>query len=110
MSVYYASKSYLKCFSEGIAEELRTAGVTTTVLCPGPVRTEFQERAENTDTPLGSGQMQDVEMVASKGYEGLQNDELVVVTGWKYRLLTRLSNVLPNRFTRLAARNLNTPE
>lgn len=110
MSVYYASKAYMKSFSEGIAEELRPEGVDVTVLCPGPVDTEFQARADNENTPLGSGEMQDVEMVARAGYEGLQDGETVVVTGWKYRLLTRLSNVLPNRFTRKSAKDLNTPE
>lgn len=110
MAIYYASKAYMKNFSEGIAEELRPEGVTVTVLCPGPVETEFQARAENEDTPLGSGSMQDVEMVARAGYDGLQAGDTVVVTGWKYKLLTRLSNVLPNRFTRQSAKNLNTPD
>ena len=110
MAIYYASKAYVKSFSEAIAEELRPAGVDVTVLCPGPVRTEFQERAGNEDTPLGSGEMQDAGAVAAAGYEGLQDGETVVVTGWKYRLLTRVSNVLPNSLTRRSAKDLNTPE
>lgn len=110
MAIYYASKAYMKNFSEGIAEELRPEGVDVTVLCPGPVETEFQSRAGNEDTPLGSGEMQSAEMVANAGYEGLQNGETVVVTGWKYRLLTKLSNVLPNRLTRKQAKELNTTE
>jgi short-subunit dehydrogenase len=110
MAIYYASKAYMKNFSEGIAEELRPEGVDVTVLCPGPVDTEFQERADNEDTPLGSGEMQDVETVARAGYEGLQDGDTVVVTGWKYRLLTKVSNVLPNRLTRKSARDLNTAE
>jgi len=110
MAIYYASKAYMKNFSEGIAEELRPEGVDVTVLCPGPVDTEFQERADNEDTPIGSGDMQDVEMVARAGYDGLQDGDTVVVTGWKYELLTRISNVLPNRFTSKSAKDLNTPD
>lgn len=110
MAIYYASKAYVKSFSEGIAEELRPEGVDVTVLCPGPVDTEFQERADNEDTPLGSGEMQDVEPVAEAGYDGLQSGETVVVTGWKYRLLTKFSNVLPNSLTRQSAKDLNTPD
>lgn len=109
MAIYYASKAYVKNFSEGIAEELRPEGVDVTVLCPGPVDTEFQARADNEDTPLGSGDMQPVEMVAEAGYEGLQKGETVVVTGWKYRLLTKVSNVLPNSLTSRSAKDLNTP-
>lgn len=110
MATYYASKAYLKRFSEAVGAELRPEGVTVTALCPGPVETEFQERAGNEDTPLGSGEMQDVEAVAGAGYEGLQAGEDVVVVGWTYRLLTRISNVLPNAFTRRQAADLNTPE
>lgn len=110
MAIYYASKAYLKSFSEAVAEELRPEGVTVTALCPGPVETEFQERAGNADTPLGSGEMQDVEAVAAAGYEGFQAGDEVVVTGWRYELLTKLSNVLPNSYTRKQARDLNTTD
>ena len=110
MSVYYASKAYVKSFSEGIAAELRGEGVDVTALCPGPVDTEFQTRAGNEDTPLGSGEMQDARAVARAGYEGLQAGETIVVTGLRYRLLTRLSNVLPNRLTRRLTAWLNTPD
>lgn len=110
MSIYYASKAYMRSFSEGLASELEPKGVSVTVLCPGPVETEFQERAENENTPLGSGEMQDVEMVAEAGYDGLQAGKRVVVTGWKFKLLTSVSNVLPNRLTGRVAKGLNTPD
>lgn len=109
MAVYYASKAYLKSFSEAIFEELREAGVTVTALCPGPVRTEFQARAQNTHTPLGSGRMQAVETVARSGYSGLQAGTPVVVPGLRMRAVTRLSNLLPNAVTRRLTRRLNTP-
>ncbi len=109
MATYYASKAYMKTFSEGIATELRPEGVTVTALCPGPIETEFQERAGNEDTPVGQGE-QEVEAVAAAGYEGLQAGRTVVVTGWKYKLLTRVSNVLPNRLTRTLAKDQNTPD
>jgi hypothetical protein len=110
MTVYYASKAYVKTFSEGLAGELGSEGVSVTVLCPGPVETEFQARAENEDTPLGSGRMQDVEAVAEAGYDGLQAGKTVVVTGWTFKLLTKVSNALPNSLTRQVATRLNTPK
>lgn len=47
MSTYYASKNYVTRLSLAIAEELRreNSRVTVSVLCPGPVRTRFNERA-----------------------------------------------------------------
>ena len=41
MAAYYATKAYVNSFSEALHSELRGTGVTVTVLCPGPVATEF---------------------------------------------------------------------
>ena len=40
---YSAAKAYLLTFSEAIHQELRGLGVTVTVMCPGPVSTDFWE-------------------------------------------------------------------
>ena len=47
LSAYYASKAYVLRLSEGIAEELRQqkSAVRISVLCPGPVKTEFDQVA-----------------------------------------------------------------
>src|ERR1700690_3340528 len=45
MAVYYASKAYVLSFSEALHSELKSRGVRVTVLCPGPVPTEFAARA-----------------------------------------------------------------
>ncbi len=45
MAVYYASKAYVLSFSEAMRRELAPCGVRVTALCPGPVPSEFQERA-----------------------------------------------------------------
>ena len=40
---YAAAKSFVLYHSEALHEELRPRGVTVTAVCPGPVKTEFQE-------------------------------------------------------------------
>src|SRR5664279_3107294 len=45
MAVYYATKAYVLSFSESLHTELKRRGVRVTVLCPGPVPTEFAARA-----------------------------------------------------------------
>ena len=40
-AVYAATKAYVMSFSEAIRAELRSSGISVTVLCPGPVETEF---------------------------------------------------------------------
>jgi len=41
MTVYSAGKSYVSAFSYGIGEEVAARGITVTVICPGPMDTEF---------------------------------------------------------------------
>ena len=45
MAVYYATKAYVLSFTEAMRAELAPHGVRVTVLCPGPVPSEFQARA-----------------------------------------------------------------
>ena len=45
MAVYYATKAYVMSFIEALHSELEPRGVRVTVVCPGPVPTEFAARA-----------------------------------------------------------------
>jgi short-subunit dehydrogenase len=44
-AVYAATKAYVTSFNEAIRAELRLANISVTVVCPGPVETEFASRA-----------------------------------------------------------------
>ena len=43
---YAASKSFVLLHSEALHHEVKGTGVTVTAVCPGPVKTEFQETSE----------------------------------------------------------------
>jgi short-subunit dehydrogenase len=43
---YAAAKAFVLYHTEALHEEVRGTGVTVTAICPGPVRTEFQETSE----------------------------------------------------------------
>ena len=45
MATYAATKAFVLHFSEALHEEVKGKGVTVTCLCPGAVKTEFQEVA-----------------------------------------------------------------
>ena len=45
-AVYAATKSYVMSFSRALNEELREKQIYVTAVCPGPVDTEFFDRAE----------------------------------------------------------------
>lgn len=112
MSVYYASKAYVLAFSQGLHEGLREDGVTVTALCPGPVSTEFQERAGMTHTPLGSpgrGLLwwHEPEQVARAGYRGLARGRAVVVPGLVNKVNRLAASLAPSWLTRKLAMSVN---
>jgi uncharacterized protein len=84
MAAYYASKAYVLWLSEALANELKGTGVTVTALCPGPVRTGFQKRANMEDSGLLSGKLlsvMDSKTVAEIGYKGLMKEKEIVIPG-----------------------------
>ena len=90
MSLYYASKAYVLSFSEALAAELAHSGVTVTVLCPGPVPSEFQSRAGLRPESYPPILTRSAEQVATEGYRGLMRGQRLVVPGKINRLMTVL--------------------
>jgi short-subunit dehydrogenase len=99
-AVYYASKAYVLSFSEAIANELADTGVTVTVLCPGPVETEFTRRAEMKGVRL-LDRMASARDTAQAGYNAMLKGKTVVVPG-------PLSKLTIHGLLRLSPRRLTT--
>ncbi|HET7850389.1 MAG TPA: SDR family oxidoreductase [Pseudolabrys sp.] len=96
MAVYYATKAYVLSFSEALHSELKPRGVRVTVLCPGPVPSEFAERAGVKGGSLAPGMLtRSAEQVAEEGYRGLMQGRRVVVPGWPNKVVSVLVRVVP---------------
>jgi uncharacterized protein len=96
MAVYYATKAFVISFSEAIANEVDGTGISVTVLCPGPVRTPFHERAGRGSGLLhDSPAMQDADVVALAGYRGMMRGRRLVVPGWLNKLVVFAPRLLP---------------
>jgi short-subunit dehydrogenase len=69
MAVYSATKAFVQTFSEAVHEELHGTGVSVTVLCPGPVPTEWAEiaNAERFSVSLAQVSPRDVAEAAIGG-------------------------------------------
>lgn len=98
MAVYYASKAYVLSFSEALHSELAPRGVRVTVLCPGPVPTEFGERAGVKSGSMAPESLTlSADFVAEQGYRALMLGRRVVVPGRINKVLTALIRFAPRR-------------
>ena len=97
MAVYHASKAYVLSFSEALHRELKPLGVRVSVLCPGPVSTEFQSRAGIPEGYFPRFLARSAGRVAREGYEGLMQGRCVIVPGFPNRVLNWLARIVPRR-------------
>jgi len=98
MAVYYASKAYVLSFSEALRRELAPRGVRVTVLCPGPVPSEFQARAgfaPGFDSAVLNVSASDV---AQAGYRGLMANKRAVLPGFGIKIVPLLLRLFPRGF------------
>jgi uncharacterized protein len=98
MAIYYASKAYVLSFTEALRGELGRLGVRVTVLCPGPVPTEFQTRAGFE--PGFDSAVLDVSAadVAQAAYRGLMANKRAVLPGFGIKLVPLLLRLFPRGF------------
>jgi short-subunit dehydrogenase len=109
-AVYNGTKSFLNSFSWAIRNELKETNITVTCLMPGPTDTEFFERADMMDTPVGEGKKDDPAMVAKTGFDAMMRGDGDVVSGWKNKLQSAVANVLPASVTAQMHRSMAEPE
>src|SRR3954468_19759303 len=95
MAVYYASKAYVLSFTEALGRELEPLGVKVTVLCPGPVKTEFQSRAGIDASPPSRLLGRTAEEVAEAGYAGFMAGKRMVIPGFGNKIVSMLPRLLP---------------
>jgi hypothetical protein len=107
MAMYYASKAFVLSFSEALANEVQGTGVSVTVLCPGPTRTEFAAAAGITDSHLFHGPTMSAEAVAREGYRAMMQGKPSVIAGSRNRWLMRGARLLPRNWIAGRTRRLN---
>lgn len=94
-AVYNGTKAFINSFSFALRNELKDTGITVTCLMPGATETEFFRRADMLDTAVGAQEKDDPADVAKAGFEAMMNGEGDVVSGWKNKLQTAVTNVTP---------------
>ncbi|HEX4604808.1 MAG TPA: SDR family oxidoreductase [Candidatus Angelobacter sp.] len=106
MAVYYATKAYVIMFSEAIANELKSSGITVTCLCPGATRTKFAQRADMENSRLFKlGAMRSID-VARAGYEGMMRGKTMVIPGLFNKALAQSIRFSPRRLVTAISRSV----
>lgn len=80
LAVYGATKAFVQSFSEAVHEELSGTGVSCTVLCPGPVETEWAEVADAQVVMVGIAKVS-ARDVAAAAVDGMVHGKRSVIPG-----------------------------
>jgi len=104
MSAYCASKFALNGWSESLYHELRPRGVKVSVVCPGPVRTEFNRDFRDTEPKSPPRLLVTPEAVSREIIKVIEKDKFEVITPRWLAFLCALERHMPNLFRILAQR------
>ncbi len=106
---YVGSKHFIAGFSEALRADLAGTGVVVTQVCPGPVRSEFDDVAGSAGgmigappnvIRIGAGQC------AREALEAFERGDARVFPGRAFRLLMRMLPLFPLRLRRRQAANI----
>ncbi len=94
---YSATKTWMTSFSEGIYMELKSSGspVRIQALCPGFTMSEFHDAMRFDRKKIPAWMWMQADEVVDASLRGIDEDRLIVIPGWRYRLLVFLMRAFP---------------
>jgi hypothetical protein len=95
-TVYAASKSYIKIFSEILSSELQDTPIAVSCLCPGGMKTEFLDK-NNQRSKLGDAILMDPKKVVMIALKGMMSKKSVIIPGWINKLSCFMPRFLPTK-------------
>lgn len=107
MSIYYATKAFVRSFSESVAEEVRGTGVTFTALCPGPTSTGFEKAASMGSQSTMFRHAASAEKVAQTGIQAMEEGKVLCYVGFFTKSANVLSRLSPRSVSRKFALRMN---
>jgi len=109
-SIYAATKSFIKLFTESIHLELSGTGVKAQALCPGMTRTDFHERMgfDKKDVYKDGGVLKAMspEEVVDISLQYLEKDEVLCIPGFNNKFISLLPKILPRSMIYKAAKSM----
>ncbi len=100
MTVYAATKAFVRSFTQAITEECKPFNVHVMLLCPGLTKTNFNNAAgidnEKGKALTEGASLQTPEQVADEALKALDKRKHFIVSGAKNRLAANLLAFIPN--------------
>jgi hypothetical protein len=111
MSLYAASKAFVRNFSEGLHDEHRGTPLSVTCICPGGTHTEFHAAAGAGDYSwIANASMKSAEQVAHATIRAMLAGKRTVIPGFINKLSCFGVRFVPRRFASwMASRVLGKP-
>lgn len=94
---YAASKAYVLSFSRALRQEVKKKGISVTIVCPGPVNTEFFEAAGSEVATAKKRFMVESKDVVQKALRDAKAGKELSVYGMSMKLVHLAGKVLPTR-------------
>ena len=94
-AVYGASKSYVLNFSRALYRELKSRGIHVMCVCPGWIKTEFQEVAHHDEYIRYVDRWYTPQQVAARAMKDLRGRKVVSILGYPVRRQVRIVKFLP---------------
>ena len=103
---YYATKAWIVCFTEGLYLELKAARSPLRVqaLCPGYTLTEFHDVMGFDRKLIPASLWMSAADVVEASLRGLARGRLIVVPGWRYKLVVAFLRLMPRFLLHAMAR------
>ena len=94
--VYGGTKSYLVAFSRSLRRELKSKGISVSVICPGGMNTNPQMVFQNLNTHgLGRWSIMNPETVAKIAIDGMLNKKELIIPGFWNQMFMLFDKLLP---------------
>ncbi len=103
MSVYSSTKAYVTSFSRALNYELKNKKIKCTIVCPGPMLTEFEKVGEVTSRRFMRLPFCKVDKVAKGALKSLKKGKFIYTNRFVYKFYRLLAKILPTSWLMKAA-------
>ncbi len=109
---YCATKAWMISFTRGLAIELaaKNSKIRVQALCPGFALTEFHDVLGMDRSAVPSSLWMPADFVIDDSLRGFDKGEVIVIPGWRYKLIVTGMKMIPASVAGRIARSMRKPK